>query len=104
MEAGAQLQFRARLMDKRHLKRNGPICYRCGGMKHRRRKSDGIRFCPRVGEMNVVRRMTYAERAIICERVRKVRFQVERKSAWRSGIMDWLQTIFQQMTGRTWAA
>src|SRR5882672_8999863 len=40
--------FRAKAVPLMRLKRNGPICYACGGMKHRRRP-DGTRWCPRFG-------------------------------------------------------
>lgn len=78
------------------LKRNGPLCYRCGGMKHRRDR-DGRRWC-RMGCLPSGRHLnsigeptTFEQRAAICARVRKIRMEVERKAAWRDhGVLGWV--------------
>jgi hypothetical protein len=68
-------------MDRR--KRNGPICYACGGMKHRRRP-DGTRWCPRFGCLpsgqhldSTGRPVTMADRIATAERLASLRKELE---------------------------
>ena len=70
-------------MGKKKFKKNGPICFRCGGMKHRRRK-DGSRFCTRFGFLpsgkflgtNGIPR-TQEQTLAAIERVSEIRLQIE---------------------------
>ena len=79
------------------LKRNGPLCYRCGGMKHRR-DPEGRRWCrtgclPSGKFLNQAGEPTaFEQRAAACARVAAIRSQIEESRAWQEArFLDWVR-------------